>query len=588
MSIGTVIDPPRADDETRTEVRQDDRPPRTENETRTVVRHRNRLLIVRTAIVLAVGLGIAVRLWYLFHQPIDSDEALVGIAAQGIAHGHLTVFFLGSFYGGVEPYVSAGLFAIFGPSALALKATPVLLSAIASLLIWRIVLRLVKDRQVAALAGVFSWVAPLAVVWNSTVERGFRGVTMACGLACLLLALRCLDGRRGYLNLAGLGLFLGVGWWSSPEIVYFLVPVGLVLIGAVVVSPSGHRLMLWAPRFVVVLVGAGVGALPWLWVNIPGFESMRASSFPGGQARQNTGYSGRIETFFHHILPMQTNLVAPDSAADLFHRPLQLAFQIGFDILIVAALGLCIVKGGRGLAIAAGALALPFLVAFQPGTWYWLDGRYGVYVAAFLVLVVAIGCDQVPALFGRRGHRHSHARDSKAARYLMCGLLAATAVLTAISFHQSSSWFDRGNHAFLSNWRDPNAPTSQVIASLESAGVRTGYADYWVAYDLDFLSNGRLAVTTVTGADTNRSQSINRTVEASPRAAWLFVPPGRVLEGYQQFAGTPAILGPASMSEDAFKAKLHALGVSYHVVDAGMIQAVVPSRSVTPKEVGLP
>jgi len=571
VSIGTVIDSPRAGDETRT-----------------VVRHRNRLLILRTVVVLAVGLGIAVRLWYLFHQPLDSDEALVGIAAQGITHGHLTVFFLGSFYGGVEPYVSAVLFVILGPSALVLKATPMVLSAIASLLIWRIVLRLVEDRQVAALAGVLSWVAPLAVVWNSTVERGFRGVTMACGLACLLLALRCLDGRRGYLNVAGLGLFLGVGWWSSPEIVYFLAPVGLVLIGAMVVSPSGHRLMLWVPRSVVALAGVGVGALPWLWVNIPGFESMRASSFPGGQARENTGYSGRIETFFNHILPMQSNLVAPDSAADLFHRPLQLVFEFGVDVVVVLALALCVVKGGRGLAIAAGALALPFLVAFQPGTWYWLDGRYGVYVAAFLVLVLAIGCDQVRALIGRRGFRHSHAGVSKAGRYLMCGLLAVSAVLTMISFHQSSAWFDRGDHGFLSNWRDPNAPTARVIATLESADVRTGYADYWVAYDLDFLSNGRLAVTTVAGADTNRSQAINRMVEASPRAAWLFVPPGRVVEGYQQFAGTPAIVGPASMTEEAFLSKLHALGVSYHIVNAGMIQAVVPSRPVTPKELGLP
>ncbi len=538
--------------------------------------------------VLAVGLGVGVRLWYLFHQPLDSDEALVGIAAQGVAHGHLTVFFLGSFYGGVEPYVSAVLFAVFGPSAFALKATPVLLSAIASLLTWRIALRLVKDRRVAALAGVVSWVAPLATVWNSTVERGFRGVTMACGLACLLLALRCLDGRRGYLNLAALGLLLGVGWWSSPEIVYFLVPVGLVLIGAVVVSPAGHRILLWAPRLVAALAAVGVGAMPWLWVNIPGFESMRASSFPGGQARENTGYVGRIETFFHHILPMQTNLVAPDSAADLFHRPLQLALQFGFDVVIIAALALCIVKGGRGLAIAAGTLALPFLLAYQPGTWYWLDGRYGVYVGAFLVLVLAIGCDQAPALLGRTGHRHSHAHQPRAPRYLMCGLLVLSSVLTVISFHQSSSWFDRGNHGFLANWRDPNAPTDQAISRLEAGGVATGYADYWVAYDLDFFSNGRLAVTTVAGADTNRSQSIDRTVERSSRAAWLFVPSGRIVEGYQQFAGTPAIVGPASMTEDAFITRLHALGVSYHVVDAGLVQAVVPSRPVTPKEIGLP
>ena len=537
--------------------------------------------------VLAVGLGVGVRLWYLFHQPLDSDEALVGIVAQGVAHGHLTVFFLGSFYGGVEPYVSAVLFAVFGPSVFALKATPVLLSAIASLLTWRIALRLVKDRRVAALAGVVSWVAPLATVWNSTVERGFRGVTMACGLACLLLALRCLDGRRGYLNLAALGLLLGVGWWSSPEIVYFLVPVGLVLIGAVVVSPAGHRILLWAPRLVAALAAVGVGAMPWLWVNIPGFESMRASSFPGGQARENTGYVGRIETF-HHILPMQTNLVAPDSAADLFHRPLQLALQFGFDVVIIAALALCIVKGGRGLAIAAGTLALPFLLAYQPGTWYWLDGRYGVYVGAFLVLVLAIGCDQAPALLGRTGHRHSHAHQPRAPRYLTVrapgSLIGAHRDLLPPELLVVRPGRPRLPRQ-LARSQCPDRPGHQP--------ARSGRRGHRVRRLLGrlrprLLLNGRLAVTTVAGADTNRSQSIDRTVERSSRAAWLFVPSGRIVEGYQQFAGTPAIVGPASMTEDAFITRLHALGVSYHVVDAGLVQAVVPSRPVTPKEIGLP
>ena len=572
MSIGTVTAPAFA----RTGVR-------------TPVRRRNHLVLVRIALAIAAGLGIACRLWFLFHEPIDSDEALVGIAAQGIAHGHLTVFFLGSFYGGVEPYVTAVLFAIFGPSALALKATPALLSLIGAVLTWRIALRLVNERQIAALAGVLFWVAPLAAVWNSTVERGFRGVTMACGLAALLFALRCLDGRYGYLDLAGIGLSLGVGWWSSPEIVYFLVPTGLLLIGAVVVSPAGHRIAVWVPRFIAGLAAIGVGALPWLWVNVPGFESLRASSFPGGQVNANLGYGGRLETFFHHVLPMQMNLVAPESAADLFRHPLQLAIQFGFEAVTIVALGLCLVKRGRGIAIAAGAVALPFLVALQPGTWYWQDGRYGVYVAPFLVLVLAIGCDEVSALLGRRRQRHRHrrARLSNLGSYLMCGVLVVSSLLTVISLSQNSSWFDLGDHGLLSNWRYPNAPTQHAIARLEAGNVRTAYADYWVAYDLDFLSNGRLAVTTVAGADTNRSQAINRTVEQSHRAAWIFVPRDQIEAGYQQFAGTTAIVGPASMTEVTFIGKLHALGISYRIIDAGLIQAVVPSRSLTPKELGL-
>ncbi len=590
MSIGTVTDPPRVADEVQT-----------------VARRGNRLVLVRTVLVLAAGIGAALRLWYLFHNALNADEASVGLAAQSILNGHFNAFYPGQYYGGVEPYVTAALFGVFGQSALMVKLTPLLLSLIGAVLTWRIALRLVGDRQVAALAGVLVWVAPLAAVWNSTVERGFRGIAMVCGLACLLFALRCLDGRRGYLDLAGLGVFLGVGWWSSPEIVYFLVPTGLILIGAVVVSPPGHRIAVWVPRILVGLAAVGLGALPWLWANIPGFRSLKASSFPGGRVKANPGYGGRLDIFFNHVLPMQTNLVGPARESEVFHHPLQLGFQFGFDALLVIALVLCIVKGGRGLAIAAGAVALPFLFALQPGTWFWQDGRYGVFVGALLAPVLAIACDEAPVLIGRfrqrqqdpqrqepqrqrhrQRHRHGQAGDTSPARVLMCGVVVVSAALTVVSFRQTASSIAPGSGGFFSHWGDPNAATVRAIDRLEAAGVRTGYAEYWLAYDFDFLSKERLAITTVPGADTNRFKSLNRAVETSPAPAWLFVPPGQIGEGFRLFANTEAIIGPASLPEPAFVAKLDALNIPYRIVDAGVVQAVIPSRPVTPKQVGLP
>jgi hypothetical protein len=571
VSIGTVIDPPLVDVEVPT-----------------VVRQGNRLALVRIVLVLGAGLGTAIRLWYLFHDALNSDEASVGLAAQHILNGHFNAFYPGQLYGGVEPYLTAALFGVFGQSALMVKLTPVLLSAVAAILMWRIARRLVSDGQIAALAGVLFWVAPLAAVWNSTVERGFRGVTMACGLGALLFALRCLDGRRRYIDLVALGLFLGVGWWASPEIAYFLVPIGLLLIGAVVVSPSGRRIVVWVPRFIVALAAAGVGALPWLWVNIPGFRSLQASSFPGGQYKVDNSYGARFATFFNHVLPMQTNLVLPGPATEVFrhNQPLQLVFQFGVDAIIVMAVVLCAVKGGRALGIVAGAVALPFVFALQPGTWFWDDGRYGVFVGALLVPVLAIACDEVPVLalrFGQ-GHRHRQSRAPTLGRYLMVAVVVVSSVFSVMSFRQVIA----GTGGFFSNWGDPNAPTLAAIDRLEAGGVRTGYAEYWLAYDLDFLSKERLAITTVPGADTNRSKSLNHIVEHARQPAWLFVPQDQLTQGYLLFAYTAAIIGAASMPEAVFTSKLKALGISYRVVDAGLIRAVIPSRSVTPKQVGLP
>ncbi len=67
---------------------------------------------------LAIVVGIALRAWSLSHFPTTSDEAVAGLMAQQILHGHFSAFYWGQPYGGVEPYVTAPVFAIFGSSIL--------------------------------------------------------------------------------------------------------------------------------------------------------------------------------------------------------------------------------------------------------------------------------------------------------------------------------------------------------------------------------------------------------------------------------------------------------------------------------------
>jgi len=74
----------------------------------------------------------------------------------------------------------------------------------------------------------------------------------------------------------------------------------------------------------------------------------------------------------------------------------------------------------------------------------------------------------------------------------MIGVLAASIVSLA-SFDKA--WL--GDHAgtFLSGWKDPGVVAEHSIQTLEALGVHDAYAEYWVAYDLDYLSPGRLVVT---------------------------------------------------------------------------------------------
>ena len=75
--------------------------------------------------LLFAALTIAVRLPFLITGkiPFDSDEAVEGLMARHVLNGELPAFFWGQAFKGVpEVYVSAGMFAAFGSSVMALKS----------------------------------------------------------------------------------------------------------------------------------------------------------------------------------------------------------------------------------------------------------------------------------------------------------------------------------------------------------------------------------------------------------------------------------------------------------------------------------
>ena len=71
-----------------------------------------------------VVFGVVARVWVLTSRlgRVDSDEAVVGLMAQRMAHGHFEAFYWGQHYGGTleTALVGAG-FRVFGSSVVALK-----------------------------------------------------------------------------------------------------------------------------------------------------------------------------------------------------------------------------------------------------------------------------------------------------------------------------------------------------------------------------------------------------------------------------------------------------------------------------------
>ena len=532
--------------------------------------------------VFAALLGAALRGWLLLHQPLTGDEAIVGLMADQIRHGHFYTFYWGQSYGGVEPYLVALFSVVFGTTALVVRVTATVLAAISALLVWRIVRRLVPSQGgwLGLTAAAVFWVWPQAAVWNSTRELGFRGVTMAAGLASILFALRVID-RRSLLDSAALGLFLGLGWWSSPESVYFGIPtLGLVASGLIRNRTEWPRRSLhW---IVPIVTGFVLGALPWIWTNLhTGFASLKVSSSP---VYVHASYFGRLSIFFHQTLPMMLGLRVPISGTWVGGGAGRALFGLAAVVIAAVCLGVAIAawRAERFANIAWCAVAVlifPFVFAAFPATSYWEEGQYGAYIVPFILFVMfgAVG------LLNRARARRAATGWMQLAAPVVLSAVAifAAAIITVASF--DDVWLRGHGKSFLAGWHDPNSVGEQAARGLERDGVKYAYSDYWTAYDLDLLSNNRLAVSDVYA---DRWVALYYQVRSAPNQAWIFHAPSRVAEASAAFPSSA--IGPFGYPEALFLAKLKALGISYRVVEAGVLDAVLPARSVTQEDVGIP
>lgn len=533
---------------------------------------------ISVIIVAGVAYGVFVRLWLLFHVTISSDEANAGMLAEQILHGHFQAFYPGQVYGGAEFYALAVVVAIGGHNSFSLHLEPILFSAAAAVLVWRVSLRLVRSKRLAALTGVFVFVAPEVNIATSSIYQG-RGVTLACGLICILIGLRLLDdpeslqNRKGLLALAAFGLSAGLGWWSLPEITYFYPTAGLLVLGAFVVRRQVMGLSAQLVRLALVVLTFIVGALPWIWNNVTThFASLNASSLNGGT---QGSFWVQLSTHFHpfmlYVLPMQLGLREQQTGAWFGDEIASYVVAILVFALVAMSLVVCLWKPGRSRAIAISILCFPVLYSVNPGTWFWQDGRYAVYLAPLLALALAIGVDEATfRLSNRESPRHLHLGEA-----VMALIVVGSLALSAISFGDATSvsltTLGRG-------WGSPDAATQATIRSLESAGITYGYADYWVAYKLDYLSDGRLVIdTSGIGEDVDRWPSIDAIVTTVRKPAWLFVPGGGPITPESAF---PVTGGPGGSTEPAFIAELQKAHTKYHVVDADLVQAVVAPQEV--------
>ncbi|MDQ1373806.1 MAG: hypothetical protein QOJ09_1144 [Actinomycetota bacterium] len=417
------------------------------------------------AVGVLVLAGIVLRIVFLRGPwgTVDSDEAVVGLMARAMRAGHWRAFYWGQHYAGTQ---ETALVAAAGASRAALKIVPAALSAVVSVLTWRVGRRVVEER-VAQAAALLCWVAPGPYTWWSTKERGFYWVSLALGLVLVLSAQRLATGRRPRADGVALGLAAGLGFWASPTVLYFAVPTGLWLLA------RRHRP--WK-GLVVAVPAAVVGALPWLVHNVGhGWPSLDRPSQP-----EQVGYVSALGRLLWRAFPMALNLRYPISERWLVPKLAALAY-LGLGACFIVAV---IRRRSRPALLLAFLGTFPFIYAWFPGAWFVGEGRYVVFAVPVVALAVA--------WLVRRPEV----------------VLAIAAVSAALSF-------------VVVRPMGPEQPRriGEDLAALRSAGVDHLWADYWNAYRLGFSSGGWLVASS---AVSSRERSVYDAVRRDRTPAFLF------------------------------------------------------------------
>jgi 4-amino-4-deoxy-L-arabinose transferase-like glycosyltransferase len=209
------------------------------------------------------------------HHGLRSDEAVVGLMAKHIlTRGETPLFLYGQAYGGghaMAAYLTAPLFALFGPSEALLGGVSAALSLASIWLVWLIVRRHVGDAA-AILAAALYALSPPVVYQSYLVNGGAEAFLLA--LVALHFFLGSYAGEQPALQRDFLaGLFSGLAYWAMDYTLLY--PAVFALLWLARSGPARWRAL------VRLAGGFLVGCLPLLAYDVQhDFEHFRGMYAP--------------------------------------------------------------------------------------------------------------------------------------------------------------------------------------------------------------------------------------------------------------------------------------------------------------------
>lgn len=490
----------------------------------------------------------------------DSDEGTIGLMALHIAsRGERPLFFYGQTYmGPLQAYLGAALFSLFGPSVLTLRLGLLLFDAL-FLATMYVLLRLLYHPTFALFSLVLLDLGGPELLRPQLLALGGYPETLLFGALSLLLATRLAlrsgsnaGGRPPWHQLAaygGFGMILGLGWWSDPLVLPFLVAAMLLLVVFCYHDLSRGGL-------VAVAVGLGIVLLPqivYLFTGASGpsavaaFQPQGVSTFTQLPARAGVQVAGTLLISLPDItganwlcsVPVDhTGMLAVGSSADaLACTGIRAEWFLGVLTLAAFASGATI----RALRMSARVSQVKGWLQAERSTATMLFGRLMLLVGAWLTLVLymvspsailpgharyLIGVNiALPAIVYPLWRAGSAAglRAFTTHRLWMVSALWCRVCLGLIVLALASATAS----AYVSaTAQRPNVIADQtLVRDMERLGVHHMYIDYWTCYKVAFLTQERITcdvLNTTLGQGNNRYPPYIAAVAADPRAAYVF------------------------------------------------------------------
>ncbi len=433
-----------------------------------------------------VVLGLLIRLDFMraSQWSIDSDEAIVGLMAKHILEGRgIPVFYYGQHYmGSLEALCASGMFRLFGASPIVLSLVP-LSFALLLIPIMHALGAALGGRTAGRVAALLVAVPPSAlIIWSTKARGGFIEV-LVLGALALLVATKWLQGELSRLRYPTIaGAILGIGWWVNNQILYFLLPIGGFVGMAVLRSVLERKLRFWQGALACLCGAAAffVGSLPYWAYNVAhGFPSLGMFGLADSEAVKK-----HAEGLFSEAIPILLGAVRFWHSEEIFPGAAACAY-----VLYASMLGsLLVLRRKQVLMLLSGCVdrkqpiemvlaVIPLsCIIFVASTYGWLSQAPRYLLPMYVSLFVSVGfC--VSALAAR-------------SRSLATGCIAGILGLNIASAYLGGRAI--AGEPIVFNAERVARDDSELIAALDSLGIRYVRTNYWIGYRLAFETNERI------------------------------------------------------------------------------------------------